>query len=91
MNAKELSEKITQLKELKHFAEDIETEIAALTTSIKEHMDVQQLDTLKGDDWKVTYKPVTTARIDTTSLKRDMPDVAKQYTKTTTIKRFVVV
>lgn len=34
------------------------------------------------------YKTVTSSRIDTTALKRNAPDIAEKYTKTTETKRF---
>jgi len=46
------------------------------------------LDTLTGSEHKATYKTVVSSRIDTTALKKDLPDVANKYTKTTETKRF---
>ena len=53
-------------------------------------MDAAQVDTLSGSDWKVTYKAVTSSRLDTSALKKALPDIAAQYTKTTTTKRFLI-
>lgn len=53
-------------------------------------MTAQDADTLTGIDWKITWKAVTSNRLDTTALKKALPDVAAQYTKTTTARRFVL-
>jgi predicted phage-related endonuclease len=53
-------------------------------------MDQNGMDTLLGMDWKVTYKTVTSSRIDTTALKKALPDVAERFSKTTTTRRFTV-
>lgn len=90
MSQNELTSIITQLRELKRFQEDIAAEIETLTDSVKQHMDAQQVDTLTGADWKVTYKAVTSSRLDTTALEKVLPDIAAQYTKTTTTRRFTV-
>ena len=53
-------------------------------------MTAQAVDTLSGADWKVTWKEVTSSRLDTTALKKAMPDVAQAFTKATTTRRFCV-
>ena len=59
-------------------------EVAAL----KAHMTAQGVDVLSGTEHKATYKAFTSSRIDTTTLKKEHPDIATAYTKTTTAKRF---
>jgi predicted phage-related endonuclease len=44
--------------------------------------------TVTGAEHKATYKAVTSSRIDTTALKRELPGVAAQYTKATETRRF---
>ena len=53
-------------------------------------MTAQGVDTLAGADWKVTWKPVASTRLDTAALKKALPDVAQRFTKTTTARRFCV-
>ena len=53
-------------------------------------MDAQGVDTINGTDWKVTYKAVTSSRLDTAALKKALPDLAQQFTKTTSTRRFLV-
>ena len=90
MSQNELSAKIRELRELRRMADEIAAEIDGITDSIKQHMDAAQVDTLSGNDWKVTYKAVTSSRLDTSALKKALPDIAAQYTKTTTTKRFLI-
>ena len=51
-------------------------------------MDAEGVDTISGTDWRVTYKAVTSSRIDTGALKKALPDLAQQFTRTTTARRF---
>ena len=48
------------------------------------------VDVLTGSDWKATWKPITTSRIDTSALKKALPDLAARFTKTSTVRRFSV-
>ncbi len=51
-------------------AEELQAEIDGLTDSIKAEMTARKTDTLTGTDWKVTWKTVTSSRLDTTALKK---------------------
>ena len=53
-------------------------------------MDAQGVDTLSGTDWKVTWKPVTSARLDSSALKKELPEIAARFMKQTTTRRFVL-
>ena len=48
------------------------------------------VETISGTDWKVTYKAVTSSRIDTSALKKALPDVVERFSKTTTARRFCI-
>ena len=71
-------------------ADELTAEIESITDSIKAHMDAEGVDTISGTDWKVTYKSVTASRLDTSALKKALPDLVQQFTKTTTARRFCV-
>ena len=70
----------------------MQEEAAAMVESLKDQLKTQMqaagVDTLTGDEHKATYKAVTSSRVDTSALKRDLPEIAAQYTKTTTARRF---
>ena len=70
----------------------MQEEAAAMVESLKDQIKTQMqaagVDTLTGDEHKATYKAVTSSRVDTTALKRDLPEIVAQYTKTTTARRF---
>ena len=46
------------------------------------------VDTLAGLDYKITYKAVTSSRLDSMALKADQPELYAKYTKQTTARRF---
>lgn len=90
MSINDMDSKIKELRELRHMADELTAEMESITDSIKRHMDAEGVDTLNGTDWKVTYKAVTSSRLDTTALKKALPDLTAQFTKTTTARRFCI-
>lgn len=90
MSINEMDSKIKELRELRRMADELTAEMESVTDSIKRHMDAEGVDTLNGTDWKVTYKAVTSSRLDTTALKKALPDLTAQFTKTTTARRFCI-
>lgn len=90
MSHNDISKAIQELRELRRMADEIAAEIDGITDSIKQHMDAAQVDTLGGNDWKVTYKAVTSSRLDTSALRKALPDIAERFTKQTTTKRFLI-
>ena len=90
MSINEMDSKVKELRELRRMAEELAAEIDSIQDSIKAHMDAQGVDTINGTDWIVTYKAVTSSRLDTAALKKALPDLAQQFTKTTSTRRFLV-
>ena len=90
MSINEMDSKIKELRELRRMADELATEMEAIKDSIKANMDAAGVDTITGTDWKGTYKAVTSSRLDTTALKKALPDLAQQFTKTTTARRFCI-
>ena len=88
MSANEIAAKVQELRELRRMADELAAEIDSLQDAIKQHMDAAGVDTLAGLDYKITYKAVTSSRLDSKALKADQPDLYAKYTKQTTARRF---
>lgn len=88
MSIIEITATITEMQEYIRIAEEAQAAAEALKDQIKSYMGDSEL--LTAGPYKVSWKPVTTSRIDTTAIKKDLPDIAAQYTKTTTTRRFTV-
>lgn len=76
MSINEMDSKVKELRELRRMADELAAEIDSIQ------------DAINGTDWRVTYKAVTSSRIDTGALKKALPDLAQQFTRTTTARRF---
>lgn len=88
MTDQEMTARVQELQELKRMQEELNAEIEALQDAIKSAMGDNEM--IIAGTWKVTYKPVTSTRIDTAALKKELPDVAARYSKTTICRRFTV-
>lgn len=77
-----------ELAEYIRMGEEIAANIDALKDALKQYMRETGVDSLTGTEHKATYKAVTSSRIDTTALKRELPGVAAQYTRATETRRF---
>ena len=90
MSISELDMKVKELRELKRMADELAGEIEALQDGIKAHMTEQNTDTLTGTDWKIAWKEVTSNRLDSTALKKELPDIAARFMKASTSRRFTL-
>lgn len=90
MSINEMNSKVQELRELRRMADELQAEIDALQDAIKAEMTARDTDEISGTDWRITWKNVTSNRLDTTALKKAMPEIAAQFTKTTASRRFVL-
>lgn len=90
MSTNELTQKVRELKELQSLIEQAEAEAEQLKDEIKATMDAQGVEEMTVDVFKIRWKTVKSSRIDTTALKKAMPKLAQQFTKTTETRRFSV-
>ena len=79
---------IRELRQLQALIDEAQAEAETIKDAIKAAMGTQEA--LQAGEYKITWKPVTTARIDATALKKALPDVAARFTKETTVRRFSV-
>ena len=89
MTMKEMVAKITELKELERMAEELAAEIEAAKDEIKAEMGSEEVRI--AGPFKVTYKSVTSSRLDTTAMKRAFPaEALAPFMKSSTSRRLVV-
>ena len=88
MSTQEIERKIKLLREMQRMAEEAQAEAEALKDEIKAYMG--DSEELTAGEYKITWKPVTSRRIDTAALNKALPELAAQFTKTTTTRRFCI-
>lgn len=88
MTTKEIEAKVRELRSLTALIEEAQAEAEAIKDTIKAMMG--NSEAIQAGKYKITYKAVTSSRIDTAALKKALPDIAEAFTKQTTTRRFCV-
>lgn len=83
-----LEKKVMELQELKRLREELDAEMTALEDEIK--ADMGDREQITAGAFKITWKAVASSRLDTTALKKALPDVAARFMKQTTVRRFAI-
>ena len=90
MSMNEMESKVNELRELKRMADELAGEIATLEDSLKAHMTAAGADTIEGSTFRISWKEVTSSRLDSKALKAAAPTIWEQFSKQTTSRRFVL-
>lgn len=77
-----------ELAQYTRLQEETTAIIDGLKDELKAIMQERNTDTLTGTEHKASYKAVVSSRIDTTAIKKELPEVAAKYTRTTEARRF---
>ena len=88
MSTNELEIKVRELRQLQQLIEEAQAEAETIKDAIKAHMG--DSEELRAGEYKITWKPVTSTRVDTGALKAAAPELVERFTKTTTTRRFCV-
>lgn len=88
MSINEMERKARELRQLQALIEEAQQEAEAIKDAIKAAMG--DAEEIRAGEYRISWKPITTSRIDTSALKKALPDLAAQFTKTSTVRRFNV-
>lgn len=88
MSMNEMESKIRELRQLQSLIEEAQAEAEAIKDTIKAQMG--DAEELRAGEYRVTWKAVTSSRLDSKALKAALPEVVERFTKTTTTRRFCV-
>ena len=89
MSTSEIESKVRELRQLQALIEEAQAEAESIKDAIKATMG--ESEELRAGEYRITWKPVQSARVDTAALRKALPDVAERFTRTTTTRRFCVV
>ena len=89
MSSHEVEAKVRELRQLQALIEEAQTEAEVIRDAIKAHMG--DSESLQAGEYRITWKPVKSTRIDSTALKKALPDVAERFSRETTTRRFCIV
>ena len=88
MSINELEMKCRELRQLQNLIEEAQAEADAIKDQLKAHMG--EREELRAGEYKITWKPVESARLDAVALRAALHEVAERFTRTTTCRRFCV-
>ena len=88
MTNNELKKTVSELKELKALREELDAEISALEDAIKMHMGDQEQ--LIAGPYKISWKTISTQRLDSKAIMAAVPDFCQSFIKTVTTRRFTI-
>ncbi len=88
MNNREIEAKVRELRQLQALIGEAQAEAETIKDALKAAMG--DSESIQAGEYHITYKAVTSARIDTTALRKALPDVAERFTREITTRRFCV-
>ena len=88
MGINEMEAKGRELRQLQALIEEAQAEAEAIKDALKAAMG--DSESIQAGEYKITWKAVTSSRIDTAALRKVLPDVAERFTRETTTRRFCV-
>lgn len=88
MSINEIESKVRELRQLQVLIEEAQAEMETIKDAIKAHMG--DSEELRAGEYKITGKSVTAPRLDAAALRKALPEIAAQFSKPTTTRRFCV-
>lgn len=85
-----LNSKIKELKQHKREVEELQHNIDAIQSEVKEEMLRRGVEQIMTTDYKISWQTVSSVRLDTKSLKEERPEIYARYAVTAETKRFLV-
>ena len=90
MTKQEMIKVASEIQDLVSFVEEIKAEIETKQDLLKAQMTADGVEVLDLDTYFVRWSPVITNRLDSTRMKKDLPDLYKSYLKAVESRRFTI-
>ena len=88
MSINEMEVKARELRQLQALIEEAQAEAEAIKDAIKAAMG--DSESVQAGEYRITWRAVISSRIDTSALRKALPDVAERFTKETVTRRFMI-
>ena len=88
MSTNELESKCRELRQLQALIDEAQAEAEAIKDAIKAAMG--DSEAVQAGEYKITWKSVTSSRLDAAALRAALPEVAERFTRNSTTRRFCV-
>mgnify|MGYP000376534345 CR=1 FL=1 len=88
MSTAEIESKCRELRELLSLIDEAQAEADAIRDALKAAMG--DTEELRAGEYKLTWRPVTSVKLDVKALRAALPDVAARFSRESTTRRFCV-
>ena len=88
MSIHEMEAAARELRQLQALIEEAQAEADALKDRLKAALG--DAESVQAGEYRITWKAITSSRIDTAALKKALPDVAERFSIRSTARRFSV-
>lgn len=88
MSIHEMEAAARELRKLQALIEEAQAEADALKDRLKAALG--DAESVQAGEYRITWKAITSSRIDTAALKKALPDVAERFSIRSTTRRFSV-
>ena len=88
MSTHEIEAKCRELRELQALIDEAQSEADAIRDALKRELG--DTEELRAGEYKLTWRPVTSVKLDVKALRAALPDVAARFSRESTVRRFCV-
>lgn len=88
MSTNEIAAKCRELRELQALIDEAQSEVDAIRDALKAAMG--GAEEMRAGEYKLTWNPVKTVKLDVKALKAALPDVAARFSRESSTRRFCV-
>jgi len=90
MDDLQMDEKLAQLRRCRRAMDTLKKEQEAIETEVKAELEARGVEQVETLHYKVSWKTVTSTRLDTKSLKAERPEIYARYASESVTRRFTV-
>ncbi len=90
MSINELESKVEALREWENLLDEASKEVEALKDAIKAEMTARGVEEMEAGRYIVRWTSVLSSRFDSTSFKKELPELYGRFVKQTASRRFTI-
>lgn len=90
MTERQIENRVKKLQELEAQVKALEAETETIKNILKAELEAQSLEELKTKSFIIRWKEVISNRLDSKTLKADLPDIYNKYCRSSSTKRFAI-
>lgn len=90
MDSLQMDEKLARLRQHKRAIAELKRAQEAIEAEIKAELEARGVEELETPHYRVSWKTVSSTRLDTRSLKEERPEIYARYAVVSETRRFVV-